>query len=63
MPEPDLIELFLGKLEYFREGGSEKHLRDIGAMLAISGEQLDRAALTDWVSRLGLAPEWNRTTG
>src|SRR5690348_5942272 len=26
------------KLEYFREGGSEKHLRDIRGMLNISGE-------------------------
>jgi len=30
------------KLEYYREGGSEKHLRDIRAMLAVSGELLDR---------------------
>ncbi|TAK98920.1 MAG: hypothetical protein EPO07_11310, partial [Verrucomicrobia bacterium] len=28
------------KLEYFREGGSEKHLRDIRSMLAISGDQI-----------------------
>jgi hypothetical protein len=54
--------VILRKLEYFREGGSEKHLRDIRAMLAISGEQLDRPALVDWISRLGLAAEWNRIT-
>src|SRR5438874_1464833 len=41
------------KLEYYREGGSEKHLRDIRSMLAISGEQLDRQALKDWVERRG----------
>ena len=29
------------KLEFFREGGSDKHLRDIRAMLAISGEQIN----------------------
>src|SRR6185436_9750238 len=33
------------KLEYFREGGSEKHLRDIRAIWSISGDQIDRAAL------------------
>ena len=46
------------KLEYFREGRSEKHLRDIRAMLAVSGEQLDRATLSEWVQRLGLQSEW-----
>ena len=29
------------KLEFFRLGGSEKHLRDIRSMLAISAEQID----------------------
>jgi hypothetical protein len=46
------------KLEYYREGGSEKHLRDIRSMLAISGEQLDRPALNEWIQRLGLQTEW-----
>ncbi len=46
------------KLEYYREGRSDKHLRDIRAMLAVSGELLDRVALRDWVARLNLQPEW-----
>ena len=46
------------KLEYFREGRSEKHLRDIRAMLAVSGEQLDRATLSEWIQRQGLESEW-----
>jgi hypothetical protein len=36
------------KLEYFREGGSEKHLRDIRSMLAVSGETLDLLELNQW---------------
>jgi hypothetical protein len=52
VPEPDLI------FEYYREGGSEKHLRDIRSMLAISGEQIDRATLNDWIQRRGLQPQW-----
>jgi len=51
------------KLEYYREGGSEKHLRDIRSMLAISGEQFDRAALDDWIQRLGLQTEWRLVSG
>ena len=50
------------KLEYFREGGSEKHLRDIRAMLNVSGDQIDRAALTEWISRRGLQAEWKRAS-
>ncbi len=46
------------KLEYFREGGSEKHLRDIRAMLAVSGEQIDRSELNHWVRQQGVDAEW-----
>ena len=52
--------VILRKLEYFREGGSEKHLRDIRAMLAISGDLLDRPALDDWIERLRVETEWRR---
>lgn len=46
------------KLEYYREGGSEKHLRDIRSMLAVSGDQLDHAELERWIRELGLEAEW-----
>ena len=46
------------KLEYYREGGSEKHLRDIRSMLAISGDQLDRTALNEWIQQRGVQTEW-----
>jgi hypothetical protein len=47
------------KLEFYRDGGSEKHLRDIRAILAVSGERLDRSALEDWIRRRGLAAQWS----
>jgi len=50
--------VIIRKLEYFREGGSEKHLRDIRGMLAVSGGQLDRTALGQWIARRGLEAEW-----
>lgn len=46
------------KLEYYCEGGSEKHLRDIRAMLAVSGELIDQAALQEWIARFKLKPQW-----
>ena len=48
------------RLEYFREGRSEKHLRDIRAMIAVSGEELDRAMLNEWIQRQGLESEWRQ---
>jgi hypothetical protein len=54
--------VILRKLEYHREGGSEKHLRDIRSILEISGGQLDHSALQDWILKLGLQTEWDRVT-
>lgn len=48
------------KLEYFREGGSEKHLRDIRAMLNVSGPQINRAELDQWIQRQGVSAEWQK---
>ncbi len=48
------------KLEYFREGGSEKHLQDIRAMLRISGERINRPELDEWIQRRGLGAEWDK---
>jgi hypothetical protein len=50
--------VILRKLEYYREGGSDKHLRDIRSMLAVSGELLDRIVLQEWIARLNLKTEW-----
>jgi hypothetical protein len=47
------------KLEYYREGGSEKHLRDMRSMLAVSGEIWDQSVLQEWIQRRGLQAEWN----
>ena len=46
------------KLEYYREGRSEKHLRDIRSILAVSGAETDQPALLEWIARLGLQAEW-----
>ena len=50
--------VILRKLEYYREGRAEKHLRDIRAMLSVSGEQLDQSVLDEWIQRRGLETEW-----
>lgn len=50
--------VILRKLEYFREGKSEKHVRDIRGMLEVSSDRIDRVVLDHWIARLGLTSEW-----
>jgi len=52
--------VIIRKLEYYREGGSEKHLRDIRSMLAVSGDQVARPELEAWINRRGLETEWQK---
>jgi hypothetical protein len=49
--------VILRKLEYFREGGSEKHLRDIRSMLD-TGTAIDRAFLDAQIAARGLSAAW-----
>ncbi|MCF7675616.1 MAG: hypothetical protein K9N23_21040 [Akkermansiaceae bacterium] len=48
--------VILHKLEFFREGGQDKHLRDIAGV--INQQDLDLGFLTQAVSRLHLTEEW-----
>lgn len=50
--------VILRKLEYFREGGSSKHVTDIQTILRVNGTTIDHAILTSWISRLGLTELW-----
>ena len=52
--------VILRKLEYFREGGSEKHLRDVAAMRDTSGDKIRRTVLETWMDRLNLREGWRR---
>jgi hypothetical protein len=47
------------KLQFFREGGSPKHLRDISRMLASLGDDWPRQTLLDLVGEYGLEAEWD----
>jgi hypothetical protein len=44
------------KLEFFREGGSEKHIRDIRGMLAVT--DVDRAIIQGEIAARGLQEVW-----
>jgi len=48
--------VILKKLEFFREGGSAKHVRDIRGILEVV--EVDRAMLAAQIERLGLHEQW-----
>ena len=47
----------LRKLEFFREGGQDKHLRDLRFMLAVT--ELDRPFIKGHIECLGLRSQWD----
>jgi hypothetical protein len=51
-------DVILGKLVYYHEGGSDKHLRDITGILKISDELVDRSYVTRFAAQLGVADIW-----
>lgn len=50
--------LILVKLQYFQEGGSEKHLRDVASLLLVQGENIDRGYIMEWSKKIGVGEEW-----
>lgn len=43
---------------YYREGGSEKHLRDIAAIMQVSGQIIDLGYVARWAEQLELSDVW-----
>lgn len=52
--------VILRKLEFYREGGSEKHLRDIEGILAVSGDSVNADEIEKRADLLGIRAEWGK---
>ena len=52
--------VILRKLEYYKEGHSEKHLRDIEGIIEISADQIDLKEIDNKAREHGLEKEWNQ---
>ena len=52
-------DVIIKKMEYYKEGGSEKHLRDVAGILKISGEIVDKNYIAEWARQLGLTELWD----
>jgi hypothetical protein len=51
-------DIIISKMIYYREGGSEKHLRDITGVLKVSGDEVDRDYIHRWACDLRLRKIW-----
>lgn len=52
-------DVIIYKMLYFREGRSERHLRDIAGMLRISAAEIDTQYVDEWAQHLGLKDIWD----
>ncbi|MEX2213768.1 MAG: nucleotidyltransferase [Phycisphaeraceae bacterium] len=52
-------DVIIAKLMYFKEGGSEKHLRDITGMLTAHKCSVDVDYVKHWATEFGVADTWN----
>ena len=62
---PDIVacvakpeDVILGKMIYYQEGSSSKHLSDIAGIRGYSRALLDMDYLTTWISKLKLTEIW-----
>ena len=52
-------DVIIKKMEFYREGGSEKHLRDITGILKVSKKEVDLDYISEWADRLELTEIWD----
>ena len=52
--------VIIRKLQYYSEGGSEKHIRDIKRMLELSADLIDTSVLKERIAEYDLADCWNK---
>lgn len=53
-------DVILGKLLYYQQGGSEKHVRDITGIMKISGHDVDWQYLEHFAEQLGVGELWRQ---
>lgn len=53
-------DTIVAKLEWAKEGASERQLRDVVGILRVQGDTVDREYISRWVEALGLEDQWER---
>lgn len=56
-------DTIIAKLEWAKAGESERQLRDVAGIIAVSGEVIDMQYLEHWIGSLSLEEIWERALG
>ena len=51
-------DAIISKMRYYKEGGSDKHLRDSAGVPAVQGDRVDRDYIAQWSNNFGLTEIW-----
>lgn len=53
-------DVMIAKLEWAKAGESERQIRDVAGILAVSGRELDTEYVEHWIAELDLGDMWRR---
>ena len=56
-------DIIVQKMQWHKMGGGDRHLSDIGGVLKIRGDAVDRSYIAEQVKRLGLQDIWRQILG
>ncbi|MBA2264745.1 MAG: hypothetical protein H0W10_08790 [Chloroflexi bacterium] len=56
-------DTIIAKLEWAKQGESDRQLRDVAAILSMNRDTLDHVYLDRWITSLGLTYTWERAKG
>lgn len=60
VPTASAEDTIIAKLEWAKEGSSERQLADVAGILRLRGDSLDHAYLERWIDTLELRTHWER---
>ena len=52
-------DVVISKMRYYKEGGSDKHLRDCAGVLVVQRDRIDRNYIVHWAEHFGLMEIWH----
>ena len=58
VPTASAEDTVIAKLEWAKQGASERQIRDVAGILRVRGEGIDRVYISRWVEELGLEEQW-----
>lgn len=60
VPTATAEDTIIAKLEWAKQGASDRQLEDVAGILRVRGADLDVGYIERWVAELGLEKEWRR---